>query len=166
VIGPQREVLAADRRFMSRTGVEAFDKLAKDSPAEFQAFLERVEKNGWIVKETDKINNSPALFFPRKARFYYDPERMTILDMQHEAKHLELFEQRGSWKHGGGLGWRDEIEAYTMEYELGKQHEFSKEYTQYLDTQIGYYKALVSPDGPGLRPSTMPDPFFKRMPGK
>jgi len=163
-IGPQRNVLAAERQ-LSRTGVEAYDKLATQSPAELEAFLDKVRENGWIVKPTDKLPaNTPAQFFPQKGRFYYDPERMTVLDMQHEAKHLELFQQRGNWKTGGGQVFRDEIEAYSFEYELGKQKGFSKDYMEYLEKKIEYYKGLASPDGPGgQRPSTMPDAFFKKQ---
>ena len=150
---------------MPKTGVEAFDRLAKDSPAEFHAFLDKVRENGWIIKATDKLGRTtPALYFPRKGRFYYDPQRMTVLDMQHEAIHLELFQQRGNWKWVDGQLYRDEIEAYKFEYELGRQQGFSEEYMEYLQRQIDTYKYLLSPDGPGgLRPSTMPDPFMKRI---
>ena len=83
--------MAAQRRPLSITGVAALDALAKDSPRALQAFLDEVRKDGWIVKATDKLpSESVAYYLPRKGRLYYDPERMTVLDMQHEAKHLEL----------------------------------------------------------------------------
>jgi hypothetical protein len=138
--------MAAERQLLSRTSVEAYDKLAKDSPTELQAFLNEVRENGWIVKATDKIPaGTPAQFFPRKGRFYYNPNRMTMLDMLHEQKHLELFKQRGNWKIGGSQIWRDELEAYTFEYEIGKQHGFAKEYMEYLENRIKYYKGKLTP---------------------
>src|SRR6185437_10157315 len=102
---------------MTRTGIEELDKLAKDAPAELQAFLDKVREQGWIVKATDKLPSRViAYFLPRKGRFYYHPGRMSILDMWHEAKHLALFERRGNCKMGAGQRARDEIEAYQFEY--------------------------------------------------
>jgi hypothetical protein len=159
--------LAAQRRLLSITGVAAFDALAKDSPQALQAFLDEVRQNGWIVKSTDKLpSERVAYFLPRKRRFYYNPERMTILDMQHEAKHLELFRQRGNWRcgPGGAQVFSDEIEAYKFEYEFGKRNGFSDEYMQYLERQIKYYENLLAPTpAPEMRPPIMPDPYFKRL---
>ena len=148
---------------MVRTGVEAFDRLARDSPAELEEFLTKVRERGWIVKATDKLAiDVVAQFFPRKGRFYYHPERMSILDMWHEAKHFELFERRGNWKTGSGQLEHDEIEIYQFEHELGKRHGFSRHYMDYLERQIADYRSrLEEPREP--RPSRMPDPFMKRF---
>jgi len=71
----------AAQRFRSVSGVEKYDRLAAHSPEELQQFLRDVEANGWIVKATTKLpDDHIAWFLPRKGRFYYDPERMTILD--------------------------------------------------------------------------------------
>ena len=132
-----------------------------------RAFLDEVRKDGWIVKATDKLSGERvAYFLPRKGRFYYDPQRMTILDMQHEAKHLELFRHRGNRRcgPGGQQVFSDEIEAYRFELELGKQHGFSDDYMKYLKRQITYYENLLSPiPNPEMRPPVMPDPYFKRL---
>ena len=53
---------------------------------------------GYFLRTRQLPADVSAQFFPRKKRFYYDPERMTFLDMLHEAKHLELFERRGNWR--------------------------------------------------------------------
>jgi hypothetical protein len=147
---------------MSRTGVEAFDRLAKDSPSELEAFLDKVRQNGWIVKATDKLDPTRvAQFFPRKRRFYYAPERMTIIDMLHEEKHLDLFHERENWKTRAGQGWLDELVAYSYESRLGKQYGFSREYMDYLERRIEFYTEQLTRNPP--RPSTMPDPFMKRL---
>jgi hypothetical protein len=145
-----------------RTGLEAFDRLAKDCPAELQAFLDKVRARGWIVKATDILPADViAYFLPRKGRFYYDPGRMSILDMWHEAKHLEPFERRGNRKPGSGQAHRDEIEVYRYKHELGKQHGFSAEYMREVESRIAYYERRLSgPEAP--RPSRMPDPFMKQ----
>jgi hypothetical protein len=145
-----------------RTGVEAFDRLARDSPAELEEFLAKVRARGWIVKATDKLPaDLIAYFLPRKGRFYYHPGRMSILDMWHEAKHLELFERRGNRKPGSGQADRDEIEVYQYEYELGKQHGFSARYMTEVERRIAYHQSrLRGPEDP--RPSRMPDPFMKQ----
>src|SRR5262245_237192 len=91
---------------------------------------------------------------------------MTMLDLQHEAVHLELFRQRGNWRCGprGVQIYGDEIAAYQFEYELGKQHGFSDEYMQYLEQQIKRYENLLSGiPAPEMRPPIMPDPYFKRL---
>lgn len=124
-----------------RTGVEAFDRLAEECPAELQAFLAKVRASGWIGKETDKLSSGTiAYFLPRKGRFYYHPGRLSILDLWHEAKHLELFERRGDCKPGSGQADRDEIEVYWYEYELGKQHGFSAEYMRRVESRIAYHE--------------------------
>jgi hypothetical protein len=147
---------------MFRTGLGAFDRLAKDCPAELQAILDKVRASGWIVKATDKLPAGIiAYFLPRNGRFYSHPGRMSILDMWHEAKHLELFERRGNCKPGSGQAYRDEIEVYRYEYELGKQRGFSAEYMSQVESRIAYYERRLS--GPeASRPSWMPDPFMKR----
>lgn len=126
---------------MIRTGIEEFDKLAKDAPAELQEFLDRVREQGWIVKATDKLPSRVIAYsLPRKGRFYYHPGRVSILDMWHEAKHLDLFEQRGNCKRGAGQRARDEIEACQFEYELGNQHGFSGAYMGSLERRIAEYR--------------------------
>jgi hypothetical protein len=147
---------------MIRTGIEEFDRLAKDAPAELQKFLDGVRAHGWIVKATDKLPTGViAYFLPRKGRFYYHPGRMSILDMWHEAKHLELFERRGNRKTAAGQRARDEMEVYQFEYELGEQHGFSKAYMVYLDRRIADHREqLEGPEAPRL--SRMPDPFMKQ----
>ena len=105
----------------SVSGIAKFDKLAIEYQEELQAFLQLAEENGWITKGTDRLAaDSPAYFFPRKGRFYYDPERMTYLDLLHERKHLEIFIARGHWKVGKGkaLLFQDEIAAYSHELEI------------------------------------------------
>ncbi len=82
---------------MSITGIVKYDRLAKESADDLQRFIESVQENGWIVKLTDKLSqDTVAQFFPRKRRFYFDPDRMTILDMIHEQRHLEQFKRRGN----------------------------------------------------------------------
>lgn len=145
------------------TGVEAFDRLARDCPEEFQSFLDRVRAHGWIVKATDKLRHDIAAeFFPRKRRFYYHPERTTIMVMLHEAKHLELFERRGNFRPGSGQLARDELEVYRYEFELGRQHGFSARYMSHLEGWIARFEKMLSgPEPP--RSSWMPDPFMKRF---
>ena len=139
--------LATERIMKSITGVEKYDRLAREDADEFQDFLNVLEENGWIVKATSQLPKlTIAEFFPRKGRFYFDPERMTVLDMLHEQHHLERFKQRGNWKTGQGQVWRDELAAYTFEQDLGKREGFSVEYMAFLDRQIEYYEARVSMD--------------------
>ena len=200
---------------MLTTGVDAFDRLAEDSPAELQEFLAEVRAGAWIVEATDKLPSGVvAYFFPRKGCFQaallldgrrsavgagcagdrgrrspaqpaptraaelvpvrqgpgrapasrkalYHPGRMSILDLWHEAEHLELFERRGNRKTGAGQGERDEIEAYQFEYDLGGQHGFSEAYIRYPERQLAFYRIrLEGPEPP--RPSRMPDSFMKR----
>lgn len=110
--------------------------------------------------------SSPAYFFPRKGRFYFDPERMTYLDLHHERKHLDLLVARGNWKlgQGGALLFADEIVAYTHELELLQlAGGADPDYLEYLRRQIGYYGSMARGEGASpLRPARMDDPFFKR----
>jgi hypothetical protein len=108
-------------RFRSISGIENLDRLAVDTPEELEKFLQEVEANKWIVKKTKLLDKrTPAYFFPRKNRFYFDPSRMTYLDMLHERKHLELFGLRGNSKLGKSnvFLFQDEIAAYSFELEL------------------------------------------------
>ena len=103
------------------TGIAAFDQLAVESSA-FAHFIQKLGDQGWIVKATTRLPpQTPAYFFPRKRRFYYNPEKMTVVDMLHENVHLDQFASQGSWKIGGGLGASMEAKAYQFEYELGKK---------------------------------------------
>ena len=111
----------AARKFRSVTGLESYDRLAVLCPDELAAFLGGVVAGGWIVKSTTKLDgSSPAYFFPRKGRFYFDPERMTYLDLLHERKHLELLLARGNRKLGKGCVFlfADEISAYSYELQI------------------------------------------------
>jgi hypothetical protein len=150
----------------SVSGIAKFDKLAVEYPEELQAFLQLAEENGWITKATDRLTaDSPAFFFPRKARFYYDPERMTYLDLLHERKHLEIFIARGHWKVGKAkvLLFQDEIAAYSHELEILRREGGARaDYVEYLEGQVARYRFLVGEGPDPVRPSTMPDPFFKR----
>lgn len=129
----------------SITGVPKYDGLANAETEEFQRFIEAIEENGWIVKATSKLPaETVAEFFPRKGRFYYDSDRMTVLDMLHEQKHLEQFKQRGNWKTRHGQVWRDELEAYTFEQELGMREGFSATYMEYLARRIEYYQTRLA----------------------
>jgi hypothetical protein len=150
----------AAQRFRSVSGIEKYDRLAAHSPNELLQFLRDVEANGWIVKPTTKLpDDSIAWFLPRKGRFYYDPERMTVLDMLHEQKHLDLFIERGNWKLGkkGTLVFQDEIAAYSHELELlRKAGGADPKYIMYLKGQIEYNRSMLRGEGISpLRPSTM-----------
>ncbi len=130
---------------ISITGIAEYDRLAKDSTEEFESFIKAVKENGWIVKPTSKLpTGTVAEFFPRKRRFYYDPARMTVLDMLHEQKHLQQFKQRGNWKTRDGQVWRDELEAYTYEKELGEREGFSAQYMEFLAQRIEYYRTRLA----------------------
>jgi hypothetical protein len=145
----------------SITGIEKYDRLAKDSPDDLNAFIEAVKQFGWIVKATSKLPAyTIAQFFPRKRRFYFDPQRMSILDMMHEQQHLEAFKRRGNWKTLDGQVWRDELEAYSFEFELGRREGFSTAYMDFLHRQIEYYRSRLSEDDLNKRSSSMPDPFL------
>jgi hypothetical protein len=150
---------------MSVTGWEYFDQVvARQAPEELEVFLVAVRANGWIVKATDQLENEIAYFFPRKGRFYYDPSRMTRLDMMHENVHLKQFKRFGRWQSDAPARYAGEIEAYALEVELGRQHNFAPRYMEYLERQLTHYQGLLSPDSisGGLRPFVMPDPFFKK----
>jgi hypothetical protein len=147
------------------SGVDPYDRLATQYPDELHAFVRDLKANGWIVKPTTKIDGStPAYFFPRKGRFYYDPERMTYLDMLHERNHLETLIERGNWKLGKGnaLLFQDEITAYSHELDLLRQAGGADpKYIQYLEGRVEFYRGMQRGEGPSrLRPSIMPDPFF------
>ena len=135
--------LAATRRFRSISGVERFDRLATEYPDELGRFLEELKANGWIVKSSNLLGPAtPAYFFPRKGRFYYDPERMTYLDLLHERHHLESFVRRGNWRLGkhGIQACEDEIAAYSLELRLLREAGGADiKYLEYLERQIEYY---------------------------
>jgi hypothetical protein len=138
--------LAASRGFRSVCGVARFDRLATESPEELNRFLDDLRANGWIVKPSGHLGRQwPAYFFPRKGRFYYDPERMTYLDMLHERCHLASFVQRGNWKLGryNSLACADEVAAYSAERQLLEETGGADpKYLEYLDRQIEYYLTL------------------------
>ena len=95
------------------------------------------------MKETKLLGpDSPAYFFPRKGRFYYDPDRMTYLDLLHEGSHLESFAGRGNWKLGkyNTLAAQDEVAAYSRELQLLREAGGANpKYLEYLERQIEYY---------------------------
>jgi hypothetical protein len=64
--------------------------------------------------------------------------------MLHEQKHLDQFKQRGNWKTRDGQVWRDELEAYTYEQDLGVREGFSAEYMEFLAPRIDYYRARIA----------------------
>ena len=67
--------------------------------------------------------------------------------MMHEQQHLAQFKRRGNWKTRGGQVWRDELEAYSFEFELGGREGFSAEYMEYLTRRIEYYRARLTEEG-------------------
>ena len=130
---------------MSVTGIPAYDRLAVELPKEFAVFISAVKTNGGIVKPTMKLpRDMMAYFFPRKRRFYYDPERMTVLDRMHEQQHLAICIRRGNWKTRDGQVWRDERAAYSFEHALGMREGFSTEYMDFLARRIEYYQSRIS----------------------
>lgn len=138
--------LATIRGFRSISGIEWLDRLAIEYPEQLRQFLRNVEAGGWIVKESKLLDpSSPAYFFPRKGRFYYNPTRMTYLDMLHEGSHLESFAKRGNWKLGKSftLAAQDEVAAYSFELQLLREIGGARpDYLEYLERQIEYYRRL------------------------
>ncbi len=135
---------------MLLTGIDAFDRLARDSPADLEKFLATVHEAGWIIKATDKLPVTiVAQFFPRQRRFSFHPARMSILTRNPLRKDVivdrsgpindqgqlpEFLDQAvKAWRKAqvlyDGISWQGEPRATAIAEEIAKSH---PEWTDHL----------------------------------
>jgi len=114
------------------TGIPRFDALAVNSP-HFSRFQRLVEEQGFNVRGSTLFTDARAQFQRSSNRFIYNPERMTVLDMMHEIKHIQQFQRTGGPKPWWGNPVT-EIEAYNFErFLLRNQVGVNPEYLNYLN---------------------------------